>query len=442
MSKVSTIRQKVHQAPITLVFFRLTSLIVPFLCLPIILQNVGTTTLGQFYLIFSLVSILGFMDFGIPNSLPKLFAGVSGESNAKFKEAEIVLTSLYRLSIIGVITTATIYISTLIFPYVSLFGLRSKEAEIFFVSLVVSTFSIFIKFFGNLGLKILSIRNDYASSQKYENICMSAGYLCATIFTYFRDDLLTLILTLISLPAVLLVFSTQRAIRLVVRSSRVNFFKRSHSSIKFAKLNFLFIYLQITTIVMLQVDSLVVGTLLSTDQVSILNLGWKFFSIPYLITVTVYSYIWIDASKIKNLDKGVFFYKQILDKARALLFVSFLIAVVIFFGGRQLLSIWSDGIYPSRLFCFAAGILLCMSCGAYPITMFLNGVNFSVYLIRMATLNMILNIIASIFLTNLLKDPAGVLLGSALAQFFGFYVPFYFVFIKNEGYKMQLKGAL
>ena len=382
------------------------------------------------------------MDFGIPNSLPKLFADVSGNSNAKFEEAKIVLTSLYRLSIIGVFTTAAIYMSTLIFPFISLFGLRSKDAEIFFISLVVSTFSIFIKFIGNLGLKILSIRNDYASSQKYDNICMSAGYITATIFSYFRNDLLTLILTLISVPAILLVFSTQRTIRLVVKAGRINFFKRSHYSIKFAKLNFLFIYLQITTIVMLQVDSLVVGTLLSTDQVSILNLGWKFFSIPYLITVTVYSYIWVDASKIKKLDEGVIFYEQILAKAKKLFFTSLLIAVAIFFGGRQLLSIWSDGIYPSRLFCFAAGILLCLSCGAYPITMFLNGVNFSVYLIKMATVNMILNIIASIFLTNLLKDPAGVLLGSALAQIFGFYVPFYFVFIKNEGYKMQLKGAL
>jgi len=73
--------------------------------------------------------------------------------------------------------------------------------------------------------------------------------------------------------------------------------------------------------------------------------------------------------------------------------------------------------------------------------MMLNGMRISRYLIVTATLNMLVNVFASVMLTIQLNDPAGVLLGSAIGQIMGFFIPFYFFFVRHDGFKNRLKNV-
>jgi O-antigen/teichoic acid export membrane protein len=420
---------------------RILSLIIPFICLPIILANVGANILGQFYLVFSIISILGFLDLGIPNALLNRMAQVQEDFGARREEEKIVYDSVRSLKLVGFITTIAISLLTWFLPLNNIFQISSEETQEFKLCVILSVISLFLKFLGNLGLKVLAFNDRYRTSQVLENMSMAMGYLIAVVLTYYQNSLLIVIISVISCPAIIVLGFTYKALFAIGHRRSSNNVKNRNKFLKLGKLNFLFIYLQFTTILMVQVDSLIVGSTLTTSQVSTLNFCWKFFSIPYLIIVSVYGYIWVDASKIKESSKALEFFKLVMHLTKKLFFVSLFFALVIFFAGQRIISVWTKGVVPTKLFCLAAGIWLCMLCVAYPITMMLNGMRISRYLIVTATLNMLVNVFASVMLTIQLNDPAGVLLGSAIGQIMGFFIPFYFFYVRHDGFKNRLKNV-
>lgn len=420
---------------------RIISLIIPFICLPFILANVGSHVLGQFYLIYSVILILGIFDLGIPNAVLSQMAQITENLDAKNEEERIVRDSIYRLMTVGIVACVIGSLATLLFPLTQVFNLKQSDTQVFKVSLIVSLVALFLKFLGNLGLKLLAFRNKYRTSQILENLSMSAGYLLTVATSCYWKNLLGVTLTLILCPAIIVLTFTYKELKFSVKRkiSDHNFMKIQ--SLNLDKLHLLFIYLQFTTIVMVQVDSLIVGGLLTTSQVSTLNLCWKFFSIPYLVIVSVYGYIWVDAAKITVLPRATEFFNQIMSISKKLFFVCSFLAIIFLIAGQRIVAVWTAEIQPTRLFCLASGIWLCMLCFAYPITMMLNGMKFSRYLMITATLNMFVNVIGSLLFTTVLKDPAGVLFGSALGQLVGFYIPYYLYFIRHNGFRNRFKNV-
>jgi O-antigen/teichoic acid export membrane protein len=368
-------------------------------------------------------------------------AHVQEDLGARREEEKIVYDSVHSLKLVGLITTIGISLLTWFLPLNNIFKLSSEEIQEFKVCVVLSVISLFLKFLGNLGLKVLAFNDRYRTSQVLENMSMAMGYLIAAVLTFYQNNLLIVIISVISCPAIIVLGFTYKALFAVRHHRSSNNVEKKNRFLKLGQLNFLFIYLQFTTILMVQVDSLIVGSTLTTSQVSTLNFSWKFFSIPYLIIVSVYGYIWVDASKIKELSKALEFFKLVMHVTKKLFYVSLFFTLLIFFAGQRIISAWTKGVAPTKLFCLAAGIWLCMLCVAYPITMMLNGMRISGYLIVTATLNMLVNFFASVILTSQLNDPAGVLLGSAIGQVMGFFIPFYFFFIRHDGFKNRLKNV-
>lgn len=421
---------------------RIFSLVIPFLCLPVILSKVGVQVLGQFYLIYSIISLFGFLDLGIPNTLMTRMAQVQDRESSKQESERIVRESAYNLVAIGLFATALISIVTWIFPVGSAFDLQEHEVKVFKISLILSVISLFLKFVGNLGLKVLAFRNKYQKSQILDSSSSSFGYLFAVLLTFYQESLLVLIISIISMPAIVVLLSTWRVIFSRQNSKLYLNYRSKGNFLKIGKFNFLFVYLQITTILMMQIDSIIVGSILTTSQVSTLNLCWKFFSIPYLIISSVYGFIWADASKLNQLSKSFELYGSVLRITKRLFIFSFAMGILVMILGQGVVAVWAPSVFPTQLFCSSAGIWLCLLCTAYPITMMLNGLGVSSYLGTMATINVLVNIIASFILTTILKDPAGVLLGSILGQIFGFFLPFYLYFIRDNSYRNRLKNAI
>jgi len=194
----------------------------------------------------------------------------------------------------------------------------------------------------------------------------------------------------------------------------------------------LFLVLETTTLISFQIDSLIVGHYLEPRQVATLATSWKLFSAPLVIVSAAVVPLWTataraHANNDRRWIRNSYIYSLLLTSVGALPY-----SLAIVFYGKFAVTFWTHNqIIPSSSLIYASAIWLFIACVTLPYAMILNGLHASRFLVLTAIAMTAVNVPASIFLTRIMKDPAGPLVGNILAQILCFFIPLVFWIRRN-----------
>jgi O-antigen/teichoic acid export membrane protein len=386
----------------------------------------GTQVLGTYYVLYACFALISIFDFGIPNAL------ISYISKMKLIQGKQILL---KTTIILSFLSFFCLISFILVVQIIWFELLNKDK----IFSIISSGDIYlicvlglINNIGNLGLKYKSAIGKYSFTVYFETFTVLFSVVITICLLHVNPSVITLVIGLIGIPTL---FSLIHLIRLLIElKPRINSYSSSRTLITHAlemlREGKLYLILQITTVVSLQVDNLVIGSFLGPSEVTQIGVTWKIFSVPYLLLVSASGGLWAYASMSNSELSSQRLKELILRNIRIAFYYSIFFGIIILLFGKYLVKRFSSNLQlPSySMLIISSALLICM-CVAQPIAMVLNGLRKEKFLIVSSTIGMCVNIGLSVLFVNLINKGYGALLGTIVAQVFCFIIPAIYVYI-------------
>jgi len=410
---------------IQLIFSRLFSGVLTLVLTPIILKNANATLYGLFIIIASFAIVLGLLDLGVGNGIrTRITAANVNQNDTEIQR--LITSALYLVAslALGIIILGLIF--TPLVPWQSLVRIPNGDFGEFKKSISIAVVGIAINLVGGLAVKLNFALSNIRSVAIWDT------------FSFFVTSFFLLWLSSSNHPLEGLVFGQLVIPGIVgILNLAVLFYRnpkfRPKGHPKFREMcsvlasGKLFIVLEATTLISFQIDSLIVGHYLEPRQVSTLATSWRLFSAPLGIASAALIPLWAATAKAKaagdqNWIRRAFIYSLILSPACALP-----CSLAIIFYGKFAIKLWTHNqIIPSSSLIYASAIWLFIASLTLPFAMMLNGLHASRFLVVTAISMTAVNVLASIYLTGVMKDPSAPLFGSILAQIMCFLVPLFF----------------
>jgi O-antigen/teichoic acid export membrane protein len=291
--------------------------------------------------------------------------------------------------------------------------------------------------FGNLGLKYKSATGKYSFTVYFETFSVFVGIALTLIVLSIKPNLLTLVIGLVGVPTLMSLVhlcSIMRGFEFRAEVASL-FYNKKLELNRYIIQGRLFLVLQITTVISLQIDSLIIGSILGPNEVASVSIIWKLFSVPYLLLVSATGGLWSLASSLSGQEKETIIQNIMWKNIKYTFAYSVFFGIVFFILGKKLVHLFVPDLpVPSQSFLLISILLLVSMCVAQPIAMILNGLHKEKFLITASVTGMLVNFISSVFFVNKFHEGFGALLGTAVAQIFCFVIPALLI------YKPWLKG--
>jgi O-antigen/teichoic acid export membrane protein len=192
--------------------------------------------------------------------------------------------------------------------------------------------------------------------------------------------------------------------------------------------------LQISTVVSLQIDPIIIGKYLGPSEVASIAITWKIFSVPYLLLVSASGGLWAQATSKSESGDNFILGDLLTRNIKYAFFYSTVFAFLILIVGKYLVRIYSAKLpVPDTLMIVISSLLLISLCVSLPISLILNGFHKERFLIATSLMAMVCNYFASVFFVQFLNNGSGALLGSLLAQTFCVIIPAVIFFRPRDG---------
>ncbi len=419
-----------------LISSRFVSLLLNFMSIPVLLEYVGATVLGSYYFLYAIFCLISILDLGIGNGI------IGFASKQEVSDKRIILFS--GLITLSIISAVYLFLLLILVKYQGnrvTYKTSFAEVDTFSSALLVVCFLGLLHNFGNMGLKYRSAIGNYNFTVYFETFSVLAGITSAFILLSFEANLLSLVVGLIGVPTLLStcqLFLLFRGFKLHQEFSQIS----SGIRIRIFQLlvqGRLFFILQITTVVSLQIDSLVIGAFLGPNEVASTAITWKLFSVPYLLLVSASGGLWALASSKVGVRGDLRFKELVWRNIKYAFGYSIVFGMVLMGFGRNIVQAFSPNLpTPSNSMLLISCLLLISMCVSQPISMILNGLHKERFLIVTSLIGMCVNFFASVFFLKTFEKGYGALLGTAVAQIFCFIIPTLAVY---QPWKKRMKGS-
>lgn len=404
-----------------LISSRFVSLLLNFLSIPLLLEYSGSTVLGSYYFLYAFFCLFSILDLGIGNGIIGL-----ASKQVDFDKRIILCKGLITLSILSSFYLAVLLIlanfqGTRIIDHISFVEVDGFTSAFFLVCILG-----ILQNFGYMGLRYKSAIGSYNFTVYFETFTVLAGLTLTFVLLSFNANLLSLVAGMIGVPTLLSIchlislskgFEFRREFLSIISGTKKN-------AVRLLVHGRLFFILQITTVISLQIDSLVIGVYLGPSEVASTLITWKLFSVPYLLLVSASGGLWAYVSSKASQRSDLIFEDIIWKNIKYAFGYSSFFGIVFLVFGKNMVKIFSPNLpTPSYLMLSISSLLLISLCVSQPISMILNGLHKEKFLVSTSFFGMCVNFVASVFLLKISDRGYGALLGTALAQILCFIIP-------------------
>jgi O-antigen/teichoic acid export membrane protein len=411
-----------HYRELIRVLLKVVSLLSPLILIPIVLNLTDANIYGNYFTILSLFYFFIAMDLGIANIANGNYAHFQKNAdNSKLLYINQSVRVLNRIFTILIIPS----LSSCFFIINHLNDYRWQDFEVMSLRIsAVFTFAVYLAFMGNLGLKL-----DIAQSKTIKVALMTAAQvLCPFILLVTGIDevnLLHLVFFFILIPqiptAVNLFFSWRTMfIREYNQLTSFKFYRLT----ELVRQGSLFMFLQITTVISTQIDSLLVGVVLGGVAAAELSITWRYYAVPLQFLSLFAMPLWGMASVSKVNGRSPMIWGKLRRLVLQSVIFTSIFGLVSFFVSQLIIESWTgSSISPPLPLIICCSIWLLLSSIIVHVASVLNGwgerrILFLVYLV-----SSLVNLVLSFVFTIVLDSNIGALLGSILAQSFFFLLP-------------------
>lgn len=267
------------------------SLMLNFLQVPILLDLLSTEGYGVWATIFSIASMVNYLDFGIANGirlkLTELF------SNKKYSNIIGNIQASYLVTI-----TVAFFICAILFMTAQLFDVSEKINANHFKYDIYSAINIFI--FGIPIILILKVGTlIFSSVQKpqIEKICLFLSQLFFVIILvliskkYTQNNLVLISLIYILSHVFILFFVNSYIFLKIPNLLKINKFKLGFITDNL-NLNISFFLIQISSLILYSTDNYIISVFISPEKVTEYSIDYKYYGIPHTFYSLYISLYW------------------------------------------------------------------------------------------------------------------------------------------------------
>lgn len=267
------------------------SLILNFIQVPILLDLLSTEGYGVWATIFSIASMINYLDFGIANGirlkLTELF------SKKRYSNIIANIQASYLVTII-----VAFFICSILYVITQVFNIAEKINPNQSKYNIISSINVFI-----IGIAIILILKVgtliFSSIQKpqIEKICLflSQFFFVFTLVIfpkeYFQNNLVLISLIYIFSHIVVLIFVNVYIFLKIPNILNTNKFKLSLITDNL-NLNLSFFLIQISSLVLYSTDNYIISFLISPDKVTEYSIDYKYYGIPHTFYSLYISLYW------------------------------------------------------------------------------------------------------------------------------------------------------
>ena len=395
-----------------------------FVVMPISINILDVEKYGIWSTILSFVSWFTFFDFGLANGLRKRLTESLSEKNFE-KSNKYISTSYAMITIVSIFLIILILI---IFPQLnwnSIFNTNNVNNT----ELLISMLLISICFIINLVLS--NINAIFYAFQKPElpglsNVIMQSIFIILVVIfkDFVRGNLIWISLAygigviVANFILTVIFIKANKNIKISIASVRVKYIK------EVMELGLKFFLIQISSLILLTTDNMVITQVLGPEYVMEYSLIYKIFSVITMIHGgIILSALWSRYTKAYS-EKQYMFIKNTFIITKKLfilvLIVTILIAIIIV--KTPLLTLWSGKVFNvSKSLVIYTAIYTIIVAWNGTFCALLNGLGQINYQLYISIFSSIINIPISIFLANI-SGVSGVILGSVISLILGVFV--------------------
>jgi O-antigen/teichoic acid export membrane protein len=411
--------------------------VIAFWIVNIIIKSKGEVEYGKWMTIYSLVSMAGFLDFGLGNHLMNKIAVF----NAKEDNDSIRKLIFNTFSIYSIVLIVLYFLFIILYNNYSIALFFSIKDESF-NKLIFVTFSLFLIFiYSNIYFSILrGLQKSYVAN--FIQLITSIIVLFYTFF-FVKDKFSFYKISFLSfgIPSIIsIIFLIQYLLSNNIVSKDYVKNLNLKNNINDLKGSFVFFYLQLAGIIAFQADTIILAKFCDLKAVSQYNIVSRLFSIPIIGFSVYYQTLWPlythyfaknNWSKIKSTYNRTMLFS---------FFITLLYSLILILCKDLIETIWLDNkvsINMNLIYVFSIWTIFNTSI-ANNIGVLLNSLNIVKSQIYLSFIMIILNVFLSILLSNN-YGVVGVVWGSLIASAFVSCLPLSIyiqkIFKKNISYE-------
>lgn len=407
------------------------SLLAPLFLIPIVLNLTNSKIYGEYSSILSLFYLYIALDLGIANIANGNYVHFhENDGNSKLSYINQSLRVLNR--IFAILIFPSLSSCFFVINHINDYSWRNFESMSIRIS-VIFTFAVYLAFLGNLGLKL-----DVAQSKNVKVALITmAQVLCPFILLFTGIDeinLSHLVFFFILLPqiptAVSLFITWCILVKQYDKSIPIKFFRRR----ELLRQGSLFMFLQITTVISTQIDSLLVGIIMGGVGAAELAITWRYYSVPLQFLTLFAMPLWGMASVSKTNGRSALVWKKLTRLISKSVFCISIFLAASFFVSQLIIESWTGGaISPPVPLIVSCSVWLLVSSIVVYVASVLNGWGERRILFRVYLFSSLVNFGSSFVFISVLDSNIGALLGSILSQSLFFLIPS-LIYLRRELY--------
>ena len=403
-------------------------LAISFVTIPIVLSNAGNEVFGVLSIITGLSSASSFTDSGIANGVISQIARLKSQANLSGIQ-QVVTNAFALLSILGLFFIILGFPISNNISWGSIFNLSDSTLGTFKYSVFLLFIGLGLGMMGSVSYKILLGLGKNRLYSRWMLLATLLSALTQLLFSQSANPLPGLVFGSLIVPQFVSLICLFTLLRhrpeLSVTPSMVS----KNYVIKFLKEGSIFSFLQISALLSYQIDSVIVGHLLTPEKVTMLNVSWKAFSLPLLFVSIAFIPLWAKTSELESKDNSINIWKLWAKPAKLICLFIFPASIGVVFLGKPAISAWTQGqVIPSTSLVFASATWLLLGSLMQPAGMIMNGLQSKRFLFFSATFFTVLDLFGSYFLVKLTGDPSGTLWANSIVAIPCFFLPFWIIY--------------
>lgn len=398
-------------------FIKGISIVIGFIFVPLLINYLGTAEYGIWITLSSVIAWIGYFDIGLGNGLRNRFA----ESMAKNEHqlARIYVSTTYAaLSLIfGIFFIIFMVISPWIDWSVALNAPVAMARELLILVQITVGFFL-LRFILKLISVIIVADQRPAVSNTFEPIGNSISLIGVLLLMHFtQPSLVNLGFVLGLSPIIVLVFASFYFYRRDYKRYRPDIKHVDFHHFKdLAGLGFQFFLIQVTVVVIISANNLLITQLVGPEAVTSYNVAYRYFGLISMLFVIITNTYW--SAYTEAYVKGDFDWMQKSTRTLIKIWMGIVIVlIVMLFLADHFYLIWvGEKVQVSFMLSLSSALFVLVNVWVSIFTYFINGTGKIKLQLYITVITALMSVPLAIFLARTMGMGApGVVLGSCLA---------------------------
>ncbi|MCX6306283.1 MAG: MATE family efflux transporter [Bacteroidetes bacterium] len=316
------------------------SILSNFLLVPLTLGILDPTKYGIWITLSSIIGWFSFFDIGLSNGLRKFYTEAKVGGNIKLAR-EYVSTTFTLLLIILLIIDILFFIFSRFIDWTMILNCdKNMRGELSILASVVF-YAFSFKFIANIisQLLIADLKTALNDFLNFLGNFLTLGFILFLKFTH-KGDLLSMGLTYSIIPVIVFLVATIYLFQTRYKDVRPAFSHIDTAHIqKLFNLGFKYFFLQITAIILLTSQNLIIAQLFGPAEVTPYNIAYKYFSLIFVVYSIIISPL-LPAYTQAYFSKDLDWIKRITGKFLQICYLFFFLIVIMIVFSNTFFVLW------------------------------------------------------------------------------------------------------